>query len=137
MCKPEYAPESVDGSIETMATAGMAGTHVQLRRDLASPSFESWRLAGGSLPARVAIDLPGSVCRHEPQTYDFLSARISALRSHLYVHGDQLWAFVQGMQGLQLCGFAARDEAYMMTHTVGPDSLCFSPCWDLLTHRFN
>ena len=100
----------------------MAGAHVQLRRDLASPSFVSWRLAGGPLPARHAIDLPGGVCRHEPQTYDFLSARIAALRSHLYVHGDQLWAFVQGTQGLQLCGFAARGDAYAVTHTVGAHS---------------
>jgi len=107
---------------QDVAAATMAGTHVQLRRDLASPNFVSWRLAGGSLPTRHAVDLPGDVCRHEPQTYDFLSARIAALRSHLYVHGHQLWAFVQGTQGLQLCGFAARGDAYAVTHTVGAHS---------------
>ncbi|KAK9828425.1 hypothetical protein WJX81_006769 [Elliptochloris bilobata] len=41
----------------------------------------------------MALDLPGSVFRHEPESYDYLSARVAALRNHLHELDGKLWAF--------------------------------------------
>ena len=98
----------------------MACRHLQLKRDLSNSHFVSWRLAGGPLPAQQALGLPGTVARHEPESYDYLSARVAALRNHLHEQDGRLWAFVRTTAGgTSLCSFDTRDDQYAVSSTLG------------------
>ena len=84
----------------------------------------------------TALDLPGTVARHEPESYDYLSARVAALRNHLHEQDGRLWAFVRtAAGGLSLCSFDARGDQYAVSSVLGavPSSyvICSGPSVDL------
>ena len=116
----------------------MACSQLHLDRNLSNNAFESWRLAGGPSPVKEVLDLPGCVSRHEPESYDYLSARVAALRNHLRESNGKLWAFVSTAEGdLSLCCFSARGNAYALTDMLGALALCQSSLQCLVNHLQN
>ena len=104
----------------------MACTHLELNRDLFNRQFVSWRLAGGPLPAQQALQLPGTVATHEPESYDYLSARVAALRNHLHEQDGRLWAFLHTTAGdLGLCSFDTRGDQYAVSSVLGAVNILF------------
>ena len=102
------------------SAATMACPHLQLNRDISNSQFVSWRLAGGPQPAQQALELPGTVARHKPESYDYLSARVAALRNHLHAYDGRLWAFIRtAAGGFGLCTFQSRGDQYAISSVLG------------------